>query len=265
MVFLKDLFAKKPSKPSPEAPSDVPTEKIISLKDQGMTVNQIYETLQRQGYSLDQISQAMNQADLKEGALDANDNRGDNMPEQPTPTQMRPPAQDWQGSAQTGQDNPGQGGGNMPPPDMPPPSSGHSQAGPGQSPPPPSGMPPMDPPGMAGGSMSEERIHEIAEAIIEEKWQELIENVNRIVEWKDSTESRITKLEQKMTDIGQSFDKLHEGVLGKISEYDKGIVDIGVEIKALEKVFQKILPGFMENVNELSRITAKMKGGAGKK
>ncbi|HLC99104.1 MAG TPA: hypothetical protein VJC00_03800, partial [Candidatus Nanoarchaeia archaeon] len=62
-----------------------------------------------------------------------------------------------------------------------------------------------------------------------------------------------------------SFDRLHEGVLGKIGEYDKGIVDIGVEIKALEKVFQKILPGFMENVNELSRITSSMKGKAVKK
>ena len=36
-------------------------------------------------------------------------------------------------------------------------------------------------------------------------------------------------------------------------------MDIGVEIKALEKVFQKILPGFMENVNELSRISRDMK------
>ncbi len=125
----------------------------------------------------------------------------------------------------------------------------------------------MPPPGGSaqGGGVDEGRIHEIAEAIIDEKWQELVENVNKIVEWKDNTESRIDKLEQKMDDLQNSFDKLHEGVLGKISEYDKGIVDLGTEIKALEKVFQKILPGFMENVHELSRITQRMKGRAPQK
>ena len=224
MVFLKDLFAQKPTPARQAGPSDIPTEKVISLKDQGLSVNQIYETLQRQGYSIDQISQALNQADLKEGAVSI---RGEKMPEEyPRAPPMGPP--------------PEPGFGPMSPPEMPP-------------------MQQMPYGGMQAG-ISEERIHEIAEAIIEEKWTELIDNVNRIIEWKDNTESKINKLQQQVSDLSNSFDKLHEGVLGKISEYDRGIVDIGVEIKALEKVFQKILPGFMENVNELSRITAKMKG-----
>ncbi|MBU0536745.1 MAG: hypothetical protein KKE20_07290 [Nanoarchaeota archaeon] len=234
MVLVKDLFAKRPEKPGLSAPSDIPTEKIISLKDQGLSVNQIYEVLQRQGYLIDNISQAMNQADLKEGALAE---RGEKMPEEyPSAPPMGYPSQ-RQGGPQRMPEP--MGPGPMSPPDMPPPS-----------------MQPMQP---MGGGVSEERIHEIAEAIIEEKWQELIENVNRIIEWKDATESKINRMQQKMDDLAHSFDKLHEGVLGKISEYDKGMIDIGVEIKALEKVFQKILPGFMENVSELSRITSKMK------
>jgi DNA-binding transcriptional MerR regulator len=237
MVVLKDLFANKPTQAKQPGPSDIPTDKLISLKDQGLTVNQIYEALQRQGYSIDQISQAMNQADLKEGALAE---RGEKMPEgYPEAPPFGPPPLGRPSRPQA--QMPNEGPGPMPPPGMPP-----------------MGMPAMQP--MGGGGISEERIHEIAEAIIEEKWTELIENVNRIIEWKDSTESKINRMQQKMDDLQHSFDSLHEGVLGKISEYDKGMVDIGVEIKALEKVFQKILPGFMENVNELSRITAKMKG-----
>jgi len=48
-------------------------------------------------------------------------------------------------------------------------------------------------------------------------------------------------------------------VLGKIGDYDKTLENVGTEIKALEKVFQKILPGFVENVQELSRITRRIK------
>jgi len=42
--------------------------------------------------------------------------------------------------------------------------------------------------------------------------------------------------------------------IGKISEYDKNITDVGVEIKAMEKVFQKVLPTFTENVNKIDRL-----------
>lgn len=239
MAFLKDIFAAKQPFSKKAGPSDIPTEKVISLKDQGLTVSQVYEALQRQGYTIDQISQAVTQTDLKEGAVGAAAERGEKMME------------DYPRAPPVGYPSPGQEQRRMPPQEMPQ-----------QAMPPPMEMPSM--PQMPGG-VSEERIHEIAEAIIEEKWTELIENVNRIIEWKDNTEAKINKMQQQMDDLRHSFDTLHEGVLGKISEYDRGIVDIGVEIKALEKVFQKILPGFIENVNELSRITAKVKGNVPKK
>ncbi len=105
----------------------------------------------------------------------------------------------------------------------------------------------------------DERIQEIAEAIIDEKWSSLLESITSIADWKEKTEGRLVKIEVQMQELKDNFDRLHEGVIGKISEYDKGIQNIGVEIKALEKVFQKILPGFVENVNELSRITQRVK------
>ena len=105
----------------------------------------------------------------------------------------------------------------------------------------------------------DERMHEIAESIIEEKWNEFVDSINRIIEWKDSIETRVIKVEQQLADLRGSFDKLHEGVLGKLGDYDKGISTVTTEIKALERVFQKILPGFVENVHELSKITERMK------
>ncbi len=111
---------------------------------------------------------------------------------------------------------------------------------------------------------NEERIEEIAEAIIEEKWNELIKNVNKIIEWKDKTETRIAQLEQRMIDMRQDFETLHSGVLGKVGEYDQNLTNLGAEIKAMEKVFSKILPTFTENVNELSRLSRDLKTRVGK-
>ena len=104
-----------------------------------------------------------------------------------------------------------------------------------------------------------ERIEELAEAIIDEKWNELVKSIEKIAEWKDRTESRLDKIEEAMEGLKSSFSDLHKGVLGKIGDYDRNITDIGSEIKALEKVFQKILPTFTENVNELTRITKELK------
>ena len=118
---------------------------------------------------------------------------------------------------------------------------------------------------MSGYSSSgggDEKIEEIAEAIIEEKWNELDKNVNKIIEWKERTETRIAQLEQRMIDLRRDFETLHGGILGKVSEYDQNLTNLGAEIKAMEKVFSKILPTFTENVNELSRLAKdiKMKG-----
>jgi len=100
---------------------------------------------------------------------------------------------------------------------------------------------------------------ELIEAIIDEKWNELVKDITKIIEWKNATESRVTSIEQQMKDLQNSFDKLHQAVVGKVGEYDKHVLDVGAEIKAMEKVFEKILPVFTQNVSELTRITEDLK------
>ena len=100
---------------------------------------------------------------------------------------------------------------------------------------------------------------ELIEAIIDEKWNELLKDVNKIIEWKNQTETRVTTIKQEIKDMKDQFDKLHQALLGKIGEYDKHILDIGTEIQSMEKVFAKVLPVFTQNVSELSRITDDLK------
>ena len=52
-----------------------------------------------------------------------------------------------------------------------------------------------------------EKVEEVAEAIIDEKWNELVKNINKIIEWKDKTESRITTLEQEFKDLKEMLDQ----------------------------------------------------------
>lgn len=103
------------------------------------------------------------------------------------------------------------------------------------------------------------KIEELAEVIIDEKWEETMKRLNKLLEWKDATEAKVNKMEQLFQDMKGDFDNLHKAIIGKIGEYDKNILNVGTEIKAMEKVFQKILPTLTENVSELSRITKGIK------
>ena len=188
------------------------------MQQQGLSNNQIVEYLQRQGYTPDQVFEAMNQASVK-GQVE---NMGQEMFSQPQ--QMQPQGQQ---------------------PMQQPPQPQMDMGDIGMQ------MPPIQD--------SNENIERIAEAIIDEKWNELTKHINRIIDWKDKTENTITSLEQQFQDLKKNFDSLHEALLGKVSEYDQNIVHLGVEIKAMEKVFQKILPTLTESVSELSRITRGMK------
>ncbi len=105
-----------------------------------------------------------------------------------------------------------------------------------------------------------EMIDETVEKIIEDKWNELIGDINKIGKWKDKTESVIEMLKEDIVAIRDGFGKLESKILNKISSYDKDILDVNSEIKALEKVFQKITPTLINNVNELSKIANEFKG-----
>ncbi len=118
-----------------------------------------------------------------------------------------------------------------------------------QMPPPPGGSPMM-----SSAPANTQQIEEIAEAIIDEKWNELLESVNKIVEWKDEIERRIATLEEQAKQLDDKFKTIHTSILSKVSQYDENMNNVGTDVKALTKVFQKVLPGFVENVHELSRI-----------
>jgi hypothetical protein len=195
--------------------SNVPLPKVLELRSQGTPNNQIIQILQNEGYSSDQIFDAMNQADMQQ-------NIGQGMTE---PTVGGPQGYENQMGMQP-----------------------EGYGGYGQQ---------ME---MGGANPNRESMEETAEAIINEKWKQITITIQKFTESKDKMEHRLTQLEMGFKHLQDNFDKLHQALIGKIGEYDQNILNVGTEIKAMEKVFQKILPTFTENVNELSRLTQKMKG-----
>lgn len=130
---------------------------------------------------------------------------------------------------------------------------------------PASGMPMMQPemsspqPYQEDRSNIYERIEEIAESMIDEKWDDLIVEVKKIIEWKNKTEEKQSKLQNDVDKLKEDFKMLNEAVLGKLEDYDTRMRDVGTELKAVGKVFKDVIPTFVENVKELSSVKEDLK------
>jgi len=103
------------------------------------------------------------------------------------------------------------------------------------------------------------KIEELVEAVVEEKWVNLVKDVNKIIEWKSNVESDMTSIKQEIEDLKSNFNELQKNIIGKIDEYDRNIIKVGTNIKAMENVFQKAIPAFTENINELARTVESLK------
>ncbi len=106
---------------------------------------------------------------------------------------------------------------------------------------------------------STEEIQEIAESIIDERWQEFMSRAGDFELWKDRNDREMVSIKQELIRTQDRFNNLQKAVLGKVSEYNENILNIGTEMKALEKVFEKILDPLVTNIKELERITNKLK------
>ncbi|RLE39355.1 hypothetical protein DRJ17_01380 [Candidatus Woesearchaeota archaeon] len=205
-------------------PQDIPIDKVIEMRKHGLSNNQIIQNLQRDGYTVQQVYDAMNQAEMMQT--------------------IKKPALDSQSTKITSDILPAQAGAAPAAPTMPVP---------GQM------------PTMPEQQIQDQKIEEIAEAIIDEKWDELEKGMRRVIDWKEKVDQRVTKIEQQILDITRSLQDLQKAVLERVAEYDKHVKEIGVDLKAMEKVFSQVLPQFTQNVNELSRVTGYVKTKAKKK
>jgi len=192
---------------------------VSRLRTQNLSDNQIIQSLQQEGHHPLEISRAIEAANR---AQHYNQPQGGQFTMQQPQNQMNFQPQSV--------NNPGR----FPPPQGPPQSN---------FPPPPQ------------DDIGSDEVEQLIEAIIEEKWNEIRKNIDKILTWKEQTDNRLTQLTQQHKDLKEQFDKVHNAVLGKVGEYDKNIKEVGAQLQAMEKLFSDVLPKFTENVHALDRLT----------
>ena len=144
---------------------------------------------------------------------------------------------------------------------LPAPSSLPSLPAPSTSPsfptPPLPTPPSFTPPAHESSSSQElltEDIEKIAESIIDEKWDKVKGELDDLKTWKVDLDTQVKGFKSQLDTLGNRVDDAQNAMLGKVEEYNKSLGGVNVEIMAMGKVFEKIIPQFTENVNKLSEL-----------
>ncbi len=214
---------------------DMPTDRVLDLQKRGMSEGDITNTLSKERFGQNEISSAFDQAVVKNEIA-------------PTREPLSPPALNMD--------------------DVPSPSSTSLPTGGGENPS-PMPAPSLNPSPAAGGSPSfapepagranYEAVEEIAESIITEKWEEALKNIGDLKLWKEKVETDLSGIKQEILRTEAKFENLQKVILGKLGEYSEGVTDLGAEMKAMERVFEKILNPLTKSVKELEEVTRKIK------
>ena len=104
-----------------------------------------------------------------------------------------------------------------------------------------------------------EEIESLIESVVEEKWRQAMESFEDFNIWKEKARTEIISVKQELLRLGQRFENMEKAMIGRVHEYDTHVLNIGAEIKAIEKVLQKIMQPLSENIRELDKITKKLK------
>jgi len=116
------------------------------------------------------------------------------------------------------------------------------------------------PPGGAASSSQElltEDIEKIAESIISEKWDKVKEELDSLTSWKTEIGTQVTSFKSQLEALDKKVADAQNAMIGKVDEYNKSLGGVNVEIQAMGKVFEKIIPQFTDNVNRLSEMVDK--------
>ncbi len=201
--------------------NEPPTEVVINMLQRGASNKQIIEELESQGYTYEQIADALTQAETKANV---------EAPPAPTSQGMQPSALSMMKSPASPQVA------------QMAPTTVRSSFGEGNM-----------------GRDTEDMIERIAESIIDEKWQKIVESVGDLNVWKERIRTDILSVKQELVRLDNKVESLQKIILGKVRDYDQHITEVGTDIKALEKVLQNVITPLSSNVKELGKITERLK------
>ena len=245
MAFFgkKQAQPTKSEQPSQNNSDNSLVQKIVSMKKQGYSNQQIAQILTQQGYENQQIYNSMTKAESEEGMQ----NQANSVFQNQNSNQLNKYPSEVQPFQQ--------------------PSQSQQQFNDFQQ---PQYVPHRDVESYQQQDLSSskdifdqkqiDKIEELTEAIIDERWTELMNNIQKIVDWKNRSEERIITLEKSFSELKDDFKRLELAIVGRIKEYDQNLEETLGNVKALNMVFKQILPQFSLDIKSLHRIVDDLKG-----
>lgn len=102
-------------------------------------------------------------------------------------------------------------------------------------------------------------VEELAEKIIEEKWETVKKELDELKKWKEESATAMEDLGKTFDELGSSIEIFKKQLVERLTGYSEGITDLGTDIKAMDMVFKQILPQLTSDVKTLSGIVGKVK------
>jgi hypothetical protein len=213
-------------------PQETPVDQAASLLGQGLNNQEVTRRLEEKGYNLQQISDAINQANIKKGVVGK-------MPEsqmqESSMGQEIPLPQDQQAQAQQAA--------------APQQAAAYQQQAAAYA-------QQSYYPGQQGGMGD---VQAIVEQIVEEKWREMVKGIGDMGVFKARVSEDMESVKQELLRTQKRLEDLQVAVMGKVKDYHSGVAKLGTDMQALEQVFAKILEPLTMNIKELGRITHDLK------
>jgi len=206
-------------------------DRVAQMQSQGIVDDEIIRNLRNEGYSPQQINDALNQSQVKTAVSQYPETQDassmQNMQQSIMPQYQEAPQYPLQANAQQEYYYP----------ETP-------QAYPQEAYYPPE-------------SLDTETITEIAEQVVIEKIQELNKKFGNIPAFKTETKEKIQNLDERLKKIENSIHELQQAVIGKIGEFGESSSSIHKDLENLHNTVSKLMNPLIDNYHELKKLAEK--------
>lgn len=202
----------------------IQTNRVVQMQEQGMSDNDIINTLKNEGVSPKDISDSLAQARIKM-AVSQEDPNSQQEQQQYSPQEQyaeQPQYADQQYAQQEGQYQ------------EPYPEQQYADQ----------------------NSMSIETMTEIIDRIIAEKLKDVNQKIKPVLDFKNKAEEDLQDLKERVKRIESSNDALQKAVIGKIGEFGQSTSMIHQDLENLHGTVSKLMNPLIDNYNELKKANA---------
>ncbi len=113
--------------------------------------------------------------------------------------------------------------------------------------------------------METETVTDIAEQIVDEKLNKLKKELGLFSNFKTTAERKIKNIDERLKKIEEIIDKLQASIIGKIGSYGQSLQDIKKEMFLMQESFSKALPSFKKPKTKITTAKKKQVKKTGKK